>query len=311
MKNKKIIITGGAGFIGSHLCQKLLQLDNTVICIDNLLTGKKNNITNLFGNKNFTFINHDINYQINIKSDFIFHLACPASPKHYQKDPVNTLITNINGTYNILKLAKKYNSRIIFTSTSEVYGDPDENPQKESYNGNVNPIGLRSCYDEGKRAAESLCFDFNRKYKTKIKILRLFNTYGPLMFKDDGRVVSNFIFNALRNKPIKIYGNGKQTRSLCFIDDLITGLIKIANLSDNVKGPLNIGNDQEITINDLCSKILKITNSKSKIIHTDLPEDDPKMRKPDLTKIKKLINWKPKVSLNDGLLATVNYFKKL
>tara|TARA_B100001248_G_C27383200_1_gene458197 strand:+ start:580 stop:1521 length:942 start_codon:yes stop_codon:yes gene_type:complete len=310
IKNKRILITGGSGFIGSHLCNKLIKY-NKIVCVDNLISGKKQNIKKIFKDKNFTFIKHDIKKYLNIKVDYIFHLACPASPIQYQKNPIDTMLTNILGTYNILRLAKKYKSTVLFTSTSEVYGDPLINPQKETYLGNVNSIGIRACYDEGKRSAETICYDFIRKYNLNIKIVRIFNTYGPYMDINDGRVVSNFIVNAIKNKNIEIYGKGKQTRSLCYIEDLVEGLIKISKLPKNFHGPINLGNNNEISIKDLALKVLKLTNSKSKLTYRTLPLDDPKRRVPELKLAKNKINWKPKTNLQNGLKHTINYFKML
>lgn len=307
---KTIIVTGGAGFIGSHLCEKLLDKGNKVLCIDNLLTGNFKNLDTIINNKNFTFIDHDIIYPINLKCDFIFNLACPASPIHYQNDPVNTIRTNVNGSINMLELAKKNNARIIQASTSEIYGDPLSHPQSENYNGNVNIIGPRSCYDEGKRCAETLFFDYKRQFNLDVKIFRIFNTYGPRLNYDDGRVISNLIIQALKNKKITIYGNGLQTRSFCYIDDLIDAFYLFMNSNKNITGPLNVGNPNEISINELANKIINLTKSTSKISYYKLPQDDPIKRKPDITLIKKKLNWTPKISLDKGLKKTINYFKK-
>ena len=309
MRNKKILVTGGAGFIGSHLCKKLLKDQNEVICLDNLFTGSRKNISKLFSNKNFKFINHDITEPLFLNEiDEIYNLACPASPIQYQKNPIKTIKTCTIGVINMLGLAKKNNAKILQASTSEVYGDPLIHPQNESYNGNVNPIGMRSCYDEGKRCAESLFMDYHREHKLSIKIIRIFNTYGPNMSNNDGRVVSNFIIQALNNKNITIYGNGEQTRSFLYVDDLVDALIKLMNKEDKFIGPVNIGNPLEISINNLSKKIIKLTNSKSKLVFKDLPSDDPKRRMPDITLAKKKLEWNPTVNLDDGLIKTINFF---
>lgn len=305
----KIIVTGGAGFIGSHLCKKLLELGNEVICIDNLYTGSKKNIKELLANSKFKFKEHDITEPFEEQADQIYNLACPASPVHYQKDPVYTIKTNILGMYNVLELARKTGAKVLQASTSEVYGDPEQHPQKETYWGNVNPIGIRSCYDEGKRAAETMCFDFHRQYGTKIRVARIFNTYGPNMAANDGRVVSNFIIQALKNQPITIYGNGKQTRSFCYVSDMVEGLIKLMN-SEEI-GPINLGNPGEFTMLELAEEILKQTGSKSKIEHKPLPQDDPKQRKPDITLAKEKLGWGPRVKLEEGLKGTIEYFSKI
>ena len=310
-KTKNILVTGGAGFIGSHLCKILLELRHNVICLDNLFTGSINNISDLRDNVNFEFVNHDITepyYRDNI--DEIYNLACPASPKHYQCNPIKTVKTCTIGVINMLGLAKKNNSKILQASTSEVYGDPNLHPQDERYNGNVNPIGLRSCYDEGKRCSETLFMDYHREHNLKIKIIRIFNTFGPNMEKNDGRVISNFIMQAIRNDEITIYGDGSQTRSFQYIDDLIDAMIKVMDTNNNFIGPINIGNPQEISMNKLASTILRLTNSKSQIIFKDLPEDDPKRRNPDITLAKNILSWTPKFELDKGLLKTINYFKK-
>jgi UDP-glucuronate decarboxylase len=301
---KKILIAGGAGFIGSHLCKKLLEENNEVICIDNLLTGQKNNIYN---HKNYTFINHDIVNPIDIKVDEIYNLACPASPKQYFKYPIYTTKISVIGTLNLLELADKYNAKFLQASTSEVYGDPLIHPQTEEYFGNVNTIGPRACYDEGKRCAETLCSNFKREKNINVKIVRIFNTYGPNMRADDGRVISNFIIQALTNQDITIYGDGKQTRSFCYVDDLVNGLIKMMNSNEN--GPINIGNPEEYSIIEVAEKIINLTNPKSKIKFLNKMEDDPKVRKPDIKKAKKLLNWQPKISFNEGLKKTIKYFK--
>ncbi len=311
-KQKNILVTGGAGFIGSHLCKALLNLGNKVICIDNLFTGSKDNIHDLMDHPNFEFVNHDIikpYYRDNI--DEIYNLACPASPIHYQYNPIKTIKTCTVGVINILGLAKKNNAKILQASTSEVYGDPEVHPQPEVYNGNVNSIGLRSCYDEGKRCSETLFMDYHRIHKLRIKIIRIFNTYGPNMAINDGRVVSNFIFQAIRGKNITINGDGNQTRSFQFIDDLINGMIKMMDSKESFIGPVNIGNPNEISIKTLANKILKLTKSKSKLVFQDLPQDDPKRRMPDITLAIKKLKWQPTIDLNFGLKKTINYFKKL
>lgn len=307
----KILITGGTGFIGNHLCRKLLHDGNEIICLDNNFTGSLKNIEDCLTNINFQFIEHDIinPITIDIKIDQIYHLACPASPKAYQFDPIKTLKTNFIGTLNVLEFSKKYNSKVLFTSTSEVYGDPNINPQIEEYWGNVNPIGIRSCYDEGKRVAETLMIEYKKKHNLDIKIARLFNTYGPKMDKDDGRVVSNFINQMLENKDITIYGDGSQTRSFCYIDDTINGLYNLMN--SNVTGPINIGNPHEISIKLLSSILLNLIKTNSKITFTDLPLDDPHVRKPDISKARKLLNWEPLVKLEEGLKQTIIYFENI
>ena len=304
---KKILVAGGAGFIGSHLCEKLLNEGNYVICIDNFLTGQKENIINF--KKNFKFIEHDIINPIDINVDEIYNLACPASPKQYFQYPVYTTKISVLGALNLLELASKYNAKYLQASTSEIYGDPLVHPQNEEYFGNVNPIGPRACYDEGKRCAETLCSDFKREKNTDIKIVRIFNTFGPNMKKDDGRVISNFIIQALKNDNLTIYGDGKQTRSFCYVDDLIDGLIKMMN--SQYFGPINLGNPEEYTILEVAKKIIKLTNSKSKIKFLDSLEDDPKLRKPNINKAKQLLKWSPKISFEEGLKKTIDYFKEI
>ena len=305
---KKILVAGGAGFIGFHLCQSLLK-KNIVIAVDNFFTGNKNNIKILSKNKNFKFIKKDVQTKFEVKCDEIYNLACPASPKKYQKDPLNTIKTNIIGSINLLELAKKNNAKIFQASTSEVYGDPLEHPQKESYNGNVNIIGIRACYDEGKRLAESIFFDYFRTHDINIKIARIFNTYGPYMNVDDGRVVSSFIVAALKNKPLIIHGDGKQTRSFCFVEDTVNGIIKLMNSKKSIKGPINIGSNKEITIKSLANKIIEITNSKSKIVSINKVEDDPIKRKPSLNLAKNILKWEQKIKLEMGLKKTIKYFQ--
>ena len=308
--SKKIAVAGGAGFLGSHLCEKLLSDGHDVICIDNFFTSNKNNVRHLLNDNKFELIRHDITFPIYLEIDQIYNLACPASPIHYQSNPVQTIKTSIHGSINLLGLAKRTNSKIFQASTSEVYGDPEFSPQSENYWGRVNPIGLRACYDEGKRAAETLFFDYNRQHQVDIRVARIFNTYGPRMLPNDGRVVSNFITQALKNENITIYGDGSQTRSFCFVDDLIEGIYNFMSVEKKITGPINLGNPNEITINDLAKLIIEMTNSKSKIIKLKLPEDDPKKRKPDISLAKKILNWSPKTSLEKGLKKTINYFEK-
>ena len=305
---KRILITGGAGFIGSHLCERLLNEGNEVICLDNFFTGSKDNIIHLIDNPYFEIIRHDIEEPILIEVDEIYNLASPASPIHYQKDPVKTVRTNVMGAINVLDIAQRCGAKILQASTSEVYGDPEIHPQTEEYKGNVNPIGPRACYDEGKRCAETLLFDYYREYGVDIRVVRIFNTYGPKMAINDGRVISNFIIQAIQNQDITIYGEGNQTRSFCYVDDLVDGLIKMMNSSQH--GPINIGNPNEFTILELAKIIIKFTNSKSKIIFKSLPQDDPKQRQPDISKAKKYLNWEPKIKLEEGLKKTIKYFKE-
>ena len=308
---KRILVTGGAGFIGSHLCEKLLQEDNFVICLDNFFTGSKKNIEHLLKNKNFQIVEHDVTIPYDIEVDEIYNLACPASPPHYQFDPVKTIRTSVLGIINMLDLAKRYNAKILQASTSEIYGDPIVHPQVESYWGNVNPIGIRSCYDEGKRCAETLMMDYHRQFNVDIRIVRIFNTYGPNMGLNDGRVVSNFIIQALENKDITIYGDGTQTRSFCYVSDLIDGLVKMMNNPQKFIGPVNLGNPQETSILDFAKFILKLTQSDSKIIFKELPSDDPIQRKPNIELAKKELNWKPKVNAEEGLKNTIEYFSEI
>ena len=306
---KTILVTGGAGFIGSHLCEALLKQGHYVICLDNFFTGRKENIKHLMDFDNFELIRHDIIDPIKLEVDEIYNLACPASPFHYQYNPIKTIKTSILGTMNMLGLAKRVKAKILQASTSEVYGDPSVHPQPESYRGNVNPIGPRSCYDEGKRAAETLCFDYHRQHKVDIRVVRIFNTYGPNMQINDGRVVSNFIVQALKNEDITVYGDGKQTRSFCYVSDLVRGMIDFMNQEQHL-GPINLGNDGEFTILELAKKVIQLTHSKSKITFKPLPEDDPLQRKPDLSLARKLINYEPKIKLEEGLIKTIEYFKK-
>lgn len=308
---KTVLVTGGAGFLGSHLCKRLLDDGHEVICVDNLFTGSKRNISGLMDNKRFEFIRHDVTFPLYIEPDHIYHLACPASPVHYQRDPVQTVKTCVHGAINMLGLAKRTDARIFQASTSEVYGDPEVHPQSEEYVGHVNPIGIRSCYDEGKRCAETLFFDYHRQHKVDIRVGRIFNTYGPNMHPDDGRVVSNFILQALRGENITIYGKGEQTRSFCYVDDLIEVIIRLVNSDGSGPGPINLGNPSEITIRELATTILKLTGSKSKLIEKPLPSDDPMRRCPDISKAKKLLGWEPKTKLEDGLKQTIAYFDAL
>ncbi|MBS4013848.1 MAG: SDR family oxidoreductase [Bacteroidetes bacterium] len=307
---KKILVTGGAGFIGSHLCEKLLSMGHEVICLDNFFTGQKENIIHLIDNPFFELIRHDVTMPFFIEVDEIYNLACPASPVHYQHNAIKTIKTSVMGSVNMLGLAKRIKAKILQASTSEVYGIPDISPQPESYWGNVNPIGPRSCYDEGKRCAESLFINYHIQNNVKIKILRIFNTYGPRMHPNDGRVVSNFIVQAIQNKDITIYGDGSQTRSFCFVDDLVDGMIKFMDTPNDVIGPANIGNPEEYRIIDLAKKIIDITNSSSKLVYMPLPQDDPSQRKPDITLVKQLIHWQPTTKLIDGLNKTISYFHK-
>ena len=311
MIKKKILITGGAGFLGSHLCEKLLRKDCFIYCLDNLVTGNINNINHLNNEPNFEFIQKSINKPINLKVEEIYNLASPASPQHYQLDPVETVKTNVQGVLNLLELSKRYNSKILQASTSEIYGDPLEHPQNENYWGNVNPIGPRSCYDEGKRCAETLFFDFHRQFKLRIKIIRIFNTYGPRMNIADGRVVSNFIVQSLKDEDITIYGDGNHTRSFCYVDDLINGIINFFNSDDNFTGPVNLGNPEEYKIISLAKKIIELTNSKSQLKFLPLPGDDPKKRKPNISLSKAKLNWLPDTNLEKGLIKTINYFKSI
>jgi len=307
---KKILITGGSGFLGSHLCEKLLNSKNHILCVDNYFTSSKKNISHLLDHSNFEILRHDITFPLYAEVDEIYNLACPASPVHYQRDPVQTTKVNVIGAINMLGLAKRTKARIFQASTSEVYGDPKILPQKESYWGNVNPIGVRSCYDEGKRAAETLFFDYHRQHKLSIKIARIFNTYGPKMANNDGRVVSNFVIQCLKNKPITIYGDGSQTRSFCYVDDLIQGIISLMKSQSSVTGPINLGNPNELTIKQIATTIKEITGSRSKLIFKKLPSDDPIQRKPDISLAKKILNWKPTTNLNEGLKKTISYFEK-
>lgn len=308
---KKILVTGGAGFLGSHLCETLLNLGHEVTCVDNYFSGSKENIAHLLGNPFFEVIRHDITFPLYVEVDEIYNLACPASPIFYQSDPVQTTKTSVHGAINMLGLAKRVKAKILQASTSEVYGNPTVHPQTEDYTGNVSVTGPRACYDEGKRCAETLFFDYYRQYKLQIKVARIFNTYGPRMSINDGRVISNFIVQALKNEPITIYGKGNQTRSFCYVDDLIKGLIQLMNTNDNVTGPINIGNPGEFTIKELAEKVVAMTGSTSKITYHDLPQDDPMQRKPDITLAKKHLEWQPEINLENGLQQTIAYFTRI
>lgn len=308
---QRVIVTGGAGFLGSHLSEKLLDLGSEVLCVDNFYTSRKSNIAHLLSNPYFELMRHDITFPLYVEGDEIYNLACPASPVHYQRDPVQTTKTSIHGAINMLGLAKRLKIKILQASTSEIYGNPTVHPQKEDYWGNVNTIGPRSCYDEGKRAAETLFFDYYRQHHLPIKVVRIFNTYGPRMHPDDGRVVSNFIMQAIQNKPITIYGDGSQTRSFCYVDDLIDGMIRMMGTNNDITGPVNLGNPNEITVLELANRVVQMTNSKSKIEFKPLPVDDPIRRNPDISLAKNLLNWKPKVTLEVGLQKTIDYFTEL
>jgi UDP-glucuronate decarboxylase len=308
---KRVLVTGGSGFLGSHLCDRLVNEKIDVVCVDNFYSSTKRNIEHLLGAPNFELIRHDVCFPLYVEVDEIYNLACPASPIHYQNDPVQTTKTSVHGAINMLGLAKRTKAKILQASTSEVYGDPSITPQDETYWGNVNPIGIRSCYDEGKRCAETLFFDYHRQHSLEIKIARIFNTYGPRMHPNDGRVVSNFIVQALKGDPITIYGDGSQTRSFCFVDDLIDGFICLMESSTDITGPINLGNPREMKVSELASLIIEMTGSKSKIVHHELPADDPTQRRPDISKAKSALNWEPKVSLEEGLQKTIRYFRSL
>ncbi|HBC89204.1 MAG TPA: NAD-dependent dehydratase [Lentisphaeria bacterium] len=310
-KNQTILITGGGGFLGSHLCERLLDEDHDVICLDNFFTGSKENIRHLLNHSGFELVRHDITWPVYLEVDAIYNMACPASPVHYQHDPVQTTKTSVLGAINLLGMAKRLNIPIMQASTSEVYGDPAVHPQKEEYWGNVNPIGPRSCYDEGKRCAETLFFDYYRQLKVSIKVVRIFNTYGPRMQINDGRVVSNFIVQALKNEDITIYGDGSQTRSFCYVSDMIEAFVKMMATPHEVTGPINLGNPGEFTMIELAEKVIKLTNSKSKLVYKPLPKDDPVRRKPDISKAEKILDWHPKVPLDEGLEKTIAYFKSI
>jgi UDP-glucuronate decarboxylase len=307
----RILVTGGAGFLGSHLCERLIAEDHYVLCVDNFFTGTKENIAHLLTHPRFELVRHDVTFPLYVEVDEIYNLACPASPIHYQYDPVQTTKTSVHGAINMLGLAKRVKAKILQASTSEVYGDPKEHPQTESYWGHVNPIGFRSCYDEGKRCAETLFFDYRRQHSLRVKVARIFNTYGPRMHPNDGRVVSNFIVQGLRGEPITIYGEGAQTRSFCYVDDLIDGLIKLMGTSDDFTGPVNVGNPNEFTIRELAMKVIELTGSRSKLEFRPLPSDDPMQRQPDISLARKELKWEPKVRLEDGLKKTIAYFETL
>jgi UDP-glucuronate decarboxylase len=307
----RVLVTGGAGFIGSHLCERLLQEGYEVLCVDNLYTGARHNVHHLFSNPRFELLRHDVCFPLYVEVDEIYNLACPASPIHYQLDPVQTTKTSVHGAINMLGLAKRVKAKILQASTSEVYGDPSVHPQAEDYWGNVNPIGPRSCYDEGKRCAETLFFDYHRQHELPVKVARIFNTYGPRMHPNDGRVVSNFIVQALQNRDITVYGDGRHTRSFCYVDDLVEGLMRLMGTSEQVTGPVNLGNPGEFTIRELAELVIDLTGSSSRIIHLPLPVDDPKQRRPDISKANELFGWKPTVPLRDGLLKSISYFERL
>lgn len=307
----RVLITGGGGFLGSHLCERLLTDGDDVICVDNFYTGLKDNVAHLLTNPHFEVVRHDITFPLYIEVDKIYNLACPASPIHYQFDPVQTTKTNVHGAINMLGLAKRVKARILQASTSEVYGDPNMRPQREDYWGNVNPVGIRSCYDEGKRCAETLFFDYYRQHKVQVKVARIFNTYGPRMHPNDGRVVSNFIVQALNGKDITIYGDGSQTRSFCYVDDLVEGLIRLMNTPDDWTGPVNLGNTSEFSIKTLAEQVIALTNSRSNIVYLPLPSDDPRQRQPDISLARKTLDWEPRVPLREGLIKTIAFFEDL
>jgi len=309
--SKRVMVTGGCGFLGSHLCERLLEQGHDVLCVDNCFTGTKGNIRHLLDHPDFEFIRHDVTFPLYLEVDEIFNMACPASPIHYQFDPVQTTKTSVHGAINMLGLAKRVKAKILQASTSEVYGDPEVHPQPESYWGRVNPIGIRSCYDEGKRCAETLFFDYYRQHRLKIKVARIFNTYGPRMHPKDGRVVSNFIVQALKNEPITVFGQGQQTRSFCYVDDLVEGLIRLMNSPDPLIGPVNLGNPTEFTILELARKVIELTGSTSEVIFKPLPQDDPRQRKPDIALARKELQWQPAVGLDEGLKKTIAYFERL
>ena len=311
LSSKRILVTGGAGFLGSHLCERLLAQGHEVMCMDNYFTGSKANIAHLLSNPFFELMRHDVTFPLYVEVDEIYNMACPASPVHYQYDPVQTTKTSVHGAINMLGLAKRVRAKILQASTSEVYGDPQIHPQREDYWGHVNPIGIRSCYDEGKRCAETLFFDYHRQNGVRIKVARIFNTYGPRMHPNDGRVVSNFIVQALRNEPITIYGDGRQTRSFCYVDDLVGGLMSLMNTADDVTGPINIGNPGEFTMLELAEKVIALSGSKSKLVFNPLPSDDPKQRQPDITIARKTLGWEPAIPLDAGLTKTIAYFRKV
>lgn len=311
LTTRRVMVTGGAGFLGSHLCDRLVEAGHEVLCIDNYFTGRRGNIAHLLGRPNFELVRHDVTFPLYVEVDEIYNLACPASPIHYQHDPVQTTKTSVHGAINMLGLAKRTKAKIFQASTSEVYGDPSVHPQTEDYWGNVNPIGPRSCYDEGKRCAETLFFDYHRQHKLRIKVARIFNTYGPRMHPEDGRVVSNFIVQALRGQPITIFGNGEQTRSFCYVDDLIDGFLRLMATGDEVTGPINLGNPVEFSMLDLAQNVLDLTGSRSTLVFQPLPQDDPRQRRPDITRAREALDWQPKVPLREGLEKTIAYFERL
>lgn len=308
---KRILVTGGAGFIGSHLCERLLEQGHEVLCVDNFYTGARRNVAHLLQNPSFELLRHDVTFPLFVEVDEIYNLACPASPIHYQHDPVQTTKTSVHGAINMLGLAKRRRAKIFQASTSEVYGDPTVHPQPEEYWGNVNPIGIRSCYDEGKRCAETLFFDYHRQHRLQIKVARIFNTYGPRMHPNDGRVVSNFVVQALKGEPITLYGDGAQTRSFCYVDDLVEGFLKLMATGDDVPGPINLGNPGEFTIKELAEKVIALTGSKSKLEYRALPSDDPRQRQPDISKAREILSWEPTIALEQGLTHTISYFDDL
>jgi UDP-glucuronate decarboxylase len=308
MIRKRVLVTGGAGFLGSHLCERLLECGHDVLCVDNYFTGRKQNIAHLFANPRFEAVRHDITFPLYVEVDQIYNLACPASPLHYQYDPVQTTKVSVLGSINMLGLAKRTGARIMQASTSEIYGDPTVHPQTEDYHGNVNPLGPRACYDEGKRCAETLFFDYARQHHVSIRVVRIFNTYGPRLHPSDGRVVSNFILQALRGEDITIYGSGQQTRAFCYVDDLIDGFIAMMNADDDVTGPINLGNPHEITVRELAERVITMTGGRSKLVWQPLPQDDPRQRCPDITRAEKLLGWRPRVSLEEGLRKTIEHF---
>jgi UDP-glucuronate decarboxylase len=310
-QQQRILVTGGAGFLGSHLCERLIEVGHEVLCVDNLFTGTRRNIRHLLDHPNFEFMRHDITFPLYVEVDAIYNLACPASPIHYQHDPIQTTKTSVHGAINMLGLAKRLNVPILQASTSEVYGDPEVHPQTEDYWGHVNPIGQRSCYDEGKRCAETLFFDYHRQLALKIKVARIFNTYGPRMHPNDGRVVSNFIVHAIRGRPITVYGDGSQTRSFCYVDDTVDGLVRLMQSPDEVTGPINIGNPNEMTVRELAEKVVAMVGSSARLEFHDLPSDDPRQRQPDITRARDLLGWEPRVKLDDGLASTIRYFREL
>jgi UDP-glucuronate decarboxylase len=311
LTRKRVLVTGGAGFLGSHLCERLLHDGHDVLCVDNYFTGRKDNIAHLMGDTHFEAMRHDITFPLYVEVDEIYNLACPASPVHYQYDPVQTTKTSVIGAINMLGLAKRIGAKIMQASTSEVYGDPTVHPQTEDYRGNVNPLGPRACYDEGKRCAETLFFDYFRQHRTHIKVARIFNTYGPRMHPNDGRVVSNFIVQALRGEDITLYGNGSQTRAFCYVDDLIDGFVRLVATSDDITGPINLGNPHEIPVAELADRVIRLTGSKSRIVYRELPQDDPLQRCPDISLARRTLEWEPHVPLDDGLARTIAYFERM